>query len=195
MKKLTPRQQRFVAEYVADPNATQAAIRAGYSPKTAYSIGHENLRKPEIEAAIDGAREELAERAGIEQDRVMEEFRRLAFSDLRDAVEWSGKSMTIRDSAELTPDAARAIQEVTETVTETPEGGKRVVRRVKLYDKLGALRDVAKLLGMYPKDGTGGVQVNVNVDNRPARPLSDLTEEELDFYERILDTGEAAPRS
>lgn len=195
MKKLTPRQQRFVAEYLADPNATQAAIRAGYSPKTAYSIGHENLKKPEILSAVEEAREELAERVGIGHDRVMEEFRRLAFSDLRDAVEWSGKTMTIRNSSELTPDAARAIQEVTETVTETPEGGRRIVRRVKLYDKLGALRDVAKLLGMYPKDGTGGVQVNVNVDNRPARPLSDLTEEELDFYERILDAGETAPKS
>ncbi|MDP9438247.1 MAG: terminase small subunit [Actinomycetota bacterium] len=195
MKKLTPRQQRFVAEYVADPNATQAAIRAGYSPRTAYSIGPENLKKPEIEAVVEEARAELAERAGVERDRVMEEFRRVAFSDLRDAVEWSGKSMAIRSSSDLTPDAARAIQEVTETVTETPEGGQRVVRRVKLYDKLGALREVAKLIGMYPKDGTGGVQVNVNVDNRPARPLSDLTEEELDFYERILDSGETAPRS
>ncbi len=49
---MSAKQQRFVEEYLVDHNATQAAIRAGYSPKTAYSIGHENLNKPEIAAAI-----------------------------------------------------------------------------------------------------------------------------------------------
>ena len=52
---LTPKQQRFVEEYGVDFNATQAAIRAGYSPSTAYSIGSENLRKPEIKAALQAA--------------------------------------------------------------------------------------------------------------------------------------------
>lgn len=50
--KLTPKQKRFVEEYVIDNNATQAAIRAGYSEKTAYSIGQENLKKPEVMKAI-----------------------------------------------------------------------------------------------------------------------------------------------
>jgi phage terminase small subunit len=52
---LTRKQQRFVEEYGVDFNATQAAIRAGYSPSTAYSIGSENLRKPEIKAALQAA--------------------------------------------------------------------------------------------------------------------------------------------
>ena len=52
MEKLTAKQARFVSEYIIDFNATQAAVRAGYSEKTAYSIGTENLRKPEIEKAI-----------------------------------------------------------------------------------------------------------------------------------------------
>ena len=55
MSKLTLRQQRFVEEYLVDLNATQAAIRAGYSPKTARQQGHENLTKPYIEAAIQRA--------------------------------------------------------------------------------------------------------------------------------------------
>jgi phage terminase small subunit len=55
---VTPKQKRFCDEYLIDTNATQAAIRAGYSEKTAYSIGEENLRKPEIRAYID---ERLAE--------------------------------------------------------------------------------------------------------------------------------------
>jgi Terminase small subunit len=52
MNKMTPKQERFCAEYLIDLNATQAAIRAGYSKKTAASIGEENLRKPEIQAKI-----------------------------------------------------------------------------------------------------------------------------------------------
>ena len=55
MANLTPKQQRFVEEYLIDLNATQAAIRAGYSEKTAYSVGHENLKKPEIQKAIQEA--------------------------------------------------------------------------------------------------------------------------------------------
>ena len=49
---LTARQQRFVDEYLVDLNATQAAIRAGYSKKTAKSVGHENLTKPDVKAAV-----------------------------------------------------------------------------------------------------------------------------------------------
>lgn len=72
MAKLTPKQQRFVDEYLIDLNATQAAIRAGYSAKTAYSIGIENLRKPEIQKAIQEARTKLSSRTEITQDMVLE---------------------------------------------------------------------------------------------------------------------------
>ncbi len=51
---LTPKQQLFVAEYLVDLNATQAAVRAGYSKKTAYSVGHENLKKPEVPRTSSG---------------------------------------------------------------------------------------------------------------------------------------------
>ena len=60
--KLTPKQKRFVEEYVIDCNATQAAIRAGYSPKTAYSIGQENLKKPEVMKAIAEKQKKVSER-------------------------------------------------------------------------------------------------------------------------------------
>ena len=60
--KLTPKQKRFVEEYVIDCNATQAAIRAGYSPKTAYSIGQENLKKPEVMKAIAEKQKKVSEK-------------------------------------------------------------------------------------------------------------------------------------
>lgn len=68
---LTPKQERFVAEYLIDLNATQAAIRAGYSEKTAYAIGHENLSKPEIQEFISKSRQKIIERAEwTAQDRI-----------------------------------------------------------------------------------------------------------------------------
>lgn len=179
-----------MAEYVADPNATQAAVRAGYSARTARQMGAENLSKPVISAALEEARAELAERAGVEAERIIEEFKRLAFSDLRDAVRWRGSEMVLRDSDDLTPDAARAIREVVETVTDREDGGQTVRRSVKLHDKLGALRDLARILGLYPNAERGsGINVNVNVDNRPgnpAKPLSEFTAEELNLYESLL---------
>lgn len=60
--KLTPKQKRFVEEYLVDCNATQAAIRAGYSPKTAYSIGQENLKKPEVMKAIAEKQKKVSEK-------------------------------------------------------------------------------------------------------------------------------------
>lgn len=68
---LTAKQQRFVEEYLKDLNATQAAIRAGYSQKTAASIGQENLRKPEIEKALREATQERSQRTAITQDYVL----------------------------------------------------------------------------------------------------------------------------
>ena len=71
MAKLTAKQQRFCDEYLIDLNATQAAIRAGYSAKTAYSIGNENLKKPEIREYIDKRLEEKQKELIADQDEVM----------------------------------------------------------------------------------------------------------------------------
>lgn len=71
MAKLTPKQQRFVDEYLIDLNATQAAIRAGYSEKTAKEIGAENLTKPNIQNAIQQAMSEREQRTQIGQDYVI----------------------------------------------------------------------------------------------------------------------------
>jgi hypothetical protein len=68
---MNARQRRFVDEYLVDLNATQAAIRAGYSEKTAYSIGQENLKKPEISARIADAQAEIAKRTEVTVDYVI----------------------------------------------------------------------------------------------------------------------------
>ena len=63
--KLTDKQRRFCEEYAIDWNATRAAIAAGYSKKTAYRTGADNLRKPQIKAYLDHIRDNLAEAAGV----------------------------------------------------------------------------------------------------------------------------------
>ena len=83
-KRMTAKQERFVDEYLADLNATQAAIRAGYSEKTARAMGHENLTKPDIEEAIAEALKARRQRTEITQDRVLEELAVLAFAPITD---------------------------------------------------------------------------------------------------------------
>jgi phage terminase small subunit len=79
---LTAKQLRFVAEYLVDLNATRAAIRAGYSPKTAGVIGYENLKKPQIAAVIAKAQAQLAERTEVTIETVVAELARLGFARL-----------------------------------------------------------------------------------------------------------------
>ena len=77
MANLTPKQQRFVEEYLIDLNATQSAIRAGYSERTAKSIGQENLTKPDIQKAIQEAQNKLTERTEITQDYVLTNIKKV----------------------------------------------------------------------------------------------------------------------
>lgn len=86
-KALSLKQQRFVDEYMVDLNATQAAIRAGYSANSAAEQAYDLLRKPQISAAISVARKAQQERTGITADRVLTEIALVAFADTRELVE------------------------------------------------------------------------------------------------------------
>ena len=97
MAKLTPKQQRFVDEYLIDLNATQAAIRAGYSEKTAYSVGHENLKKPEIQKAIEEAQEKLSNKAQVTVEMVVQGL----LNEAKDLSEGSTQSARVSAWAHL----------------------------------------------------------------------------------------------
>ena len=139
--RLRPKQQRFVEEYPIDFNATQSAIRAGYSKRAAKSIGAENLTKPHIVAALALQLAARIERTQITQDMVLKEFARIGFADIGDFVEWGPDGVTIKDSADL---QTQAVAEVSVTITAQ---GRTV--RVKLHDKKGALDSIARHLGMF----------------------------------------------
>lgn len=157
---LNPRQRRFAAEYLIDLNATQAAIRAGYSKKTARQIGEENLSKPDIHAEIQRRMKARESRTEITQDRVLKELARIGFSDIRKAVKWGETMLRVADSEsgqtepyhgvalisseEIDDDTAAAIAEV----SEGPKGIK-----VKFHDKKGALVEMGRHLGMFAPKG------------------------------------------
>jgi phage terminase small subunit len=161
--ELTPKQRAFVREYLIDLNATQAAIRAGYSEKTAYSIGQENLKKPDIAAAIEAAMKNRADRLDITADRVLKELAKIGFSDIRKAIKWRGHLVSEEDNPEggdiaviktvvtnhvelidsdkLDDDTAAAVSEI----SQNQSGG----IKLKLHDKRAALVDIGKHLGMF----------------------------------------------
>jgi phage terminase small subunit len=90
---LTPKQQKFVREYLIDLNATQAAIRAGYSSKTAGQIGEQNLKKLEIAKAIQEAMNEREKRTEITQDMVLADIEAIKRHAMKDAIDAQGNKV------------------------------------------------------------------------------------------------------
>ena len=141
---MTPKQARFVEEYLIDLNATQAAIRAGYSAKTAQEQGSRLLTNVMVQEAIQAAQRARSKRAEITADRVLEELAKVGFANAGDYFDWGPDGITVKDKAELSPDQQAAVAEISETTTQT--GG---TVRIKLHDKIGALEKIGKHLGMY----------------------------------------------
>lgn len=108
--KLTPKQAAFVREYLIDLNATQAAIRAGYSQKNADKIGPELLGKTRIKAEIQTVMDERAERLEITADRVLKEIAKLAFYDPRKLLKPDGTPRSIHELDDNTAAAVAGIR-------------------------------------------------------------------------------------
>ena len=161
MAELTDKQRKFVSEYLVDLNATQAAIRAGYSQKTADRIGPELLGKTWVREAIEAAQKRREKRTEITQDRVVQELARIAFGNSRSVMSWTESGMRLRNSDDLTEDEAAIVSEVRETTTK--DGGSMAL---KTHDKLKALELLGKHLGMFekkPEDPAEGEECGVLV--------------------------------
>lgn len=144
--KLTPKQERFVKEYLIDLNSTQAAIRAGYSAKSADKIGSQLLGKTRVAEAIEVEKEKRGERLDIKADRVLQEIARLAFSDLRKAIQPGGGLL---DLDQLDDDTAAAVASV-EVIEEKDREGNTIgfTKKLKLWDKPKAIDLACKHLGL-----------------------------------------------
>ncbi|MFI5399116.1 MAG: terminase small subunit [Candidatus Binatia bacterium] len=103
---LTPKQQRFVEEYLVDLNATRAARAAGYSGKNADKIGSQLLGKTRVQAAIQAGRQELAARSGWTRERIIGQLQPIAEFAFADVLDWSGERLALRPAHEI-PEAVR----------------------------------------------------------------------------------------
>lgn len=190
MTKLTPKQARFVEEYLVDLNATQAAIRAGYSARTAHSQGQRLLKHVEVAASVAAGQQDRSGRTEITADRVLQELAKIGFADIRKAVKWGSRlvarpeetmpegesleaqshggalkrrkagddgtdafyvtAIEMLSSDEMDEETAFAVSEV----IQTKEGV-----RIKFHDKVQALTQIGRHLGMF----TDKVEATVTV--------------------------------
>src|SRR5689334_19926091 len=175
---LNERQARFVAEYLLDLNATQAAIRAGYSTRSAYSTGERMLRNAEVAAAIAEAQAARSRRTEVTADRVVLELARVAFGDPRRVMEWGPGGVKLRPSAELTDEEAAIVAEASQTVTEA--GG---TVRLRAVDKLGALKLLGQHLGMFGEKADAGAVAGAP-EPGPLETVADVKRAAAELYRR-----------
>jgi phage terminase small subunit len=146
MSKLTPKQARFCEEYLIDLNATQAAIRAGYSAKTADRIASENLRKLEVQAKIEELRQIQQERTQATADRVVEKLWKIANFDIRSVCENKDGRLVFKPVSEWDETALSTM-----LISGKDKEGNPIV---KMESRQSALDSLAKHLGMYDNFNT-----------------------------------------
>lgn len=157
---LTPKQARFVAEYLVDLNATQAAIRTGYSAKTAKQQGSRLLTNAVISAAITTSTRQQLTTTELSAARVLEEYRRLAFVDARSFWDAHGN---VKPMSELTAEQGSALAGF-EALIKNAKAGDGItdtIHKFKLWDKTKALDSLAKHFGLLKDtiDVQGGMTI------------------------------------
>lgn len=198
LRPLTARQSAFVTEYMVDLNATQAAIRAGYSERTAQEQAARLLGNAIVAAAIQREMEKRTERVHVDADRTLLELAALAYSDITDVAQWDGDTFRLTPSSELSPQARRSIQSIkvrrNRQVQRDETGAwETETIEVKLWDKVAALDKVMRHLRLFPADNH--VTVNIERDQRVTVLMATLncTRDEalqaIEMAERALASG------
>ena len=141
---MTDKQKRFVEEYLIDLNATQAAIRSGYSVKNADTIGLQLLNKTQVAAEIGRRMAERSKRLGVNADRIVTELAKIAFANAGDIID--PVDGCIKEDA--APEDLAAIQSIK---VKTMDGAKMssMELEVKLSEKTKALELLGKHIGMW----------------------------------------------
>jgi phage terminase small subunit len=157
---MTPRQQRFVEEYLTDANGHQAALRAGYKPRSARQTVTELLKRPEVAEAIRQGMAARAERTRITADRVLQEIARIAFADIGRLADWGPDGLTLAPKSAISEDDRAAIAEL---------GAGSAGPRLRLHNKQRALENIARHLGLFGR--TAARFAPRPADEKPAREI------------------------
>lgn len=151
---LSEKQKRFVEEYLIDLNATQAAIRSGYSEKTAKSQGQRLLTKVDVATAVAAAQAKRSKRTQVTQDRVIEELAKIGFSDFRNLIDDTGALKAVSDWDDNTAGAVASLE-----VVAGPEGG--AVHKLRTWDKRAALETLLKHVAGTSDDDAPALNINI----------------------------------
>ena len=160
MANLTPKQQRFVEEYLIDLNATQAAIRSGYSEKTAKSIGQENLTKPDIQKAIEEAQNKRQEQTQIDAAYVLKRLVEIDQMDVLDIMDDDGNVKPLRDWPKIWR------QYISNIETISMDDGEGWLKKIKWPDKVKNL----ELLGKHVS--VGAFKDKIEHSGDPNNPIN-----------------------
>jgi phage terminase small subunit len=174
---LTPRQERFVAEYLKDLNASGAARRAGYSEKNANVVGPRLLANVGVAATIQARQQQIAAKLEVSQETVIGELAKLAFANIRDFMRITPGGEPAVDLSVLTRDQAAALTEFSvEDFVDGRGERSRDVRRVKikLADKGANLERLGRHLGLF----------KIPVTDPDGRPLGSAVLDRLDLARR-----------
>lgn len=166
MAKLTAKQERFVNEYLVDLNATQAAIRAGYSPKTANVIAAQNLAKLNIRTEIQRLGAKTAARLEVSRENIMQELAAVGFARTTDFVKVKTGAVRITDTDELPTEKAAALASI-------KRGANGI--EVKLHDKVRALELLGKAVGLFDNR-----EVHSETENNLFEAIKSSAQEELE---------------
>ena len=158
------RYQRFVAAFVVCLDAKQAAIEAGFSPRTAHVTGHKMLKRPDIAQAVAEAQTKLQVRSDITADKVLAELALLAFSSVDHyEIDDDGK---VKVTAEAPKGAIRAVSSIKRRVTTDAEGNVTREVEMRLWDKPGPLKTAGRHVGLFNDKALNDEQLNAAVDKR-----------------------------
>ena len=145
INRLTAKQERFCQEYIIDCNGTQAAIRAGYSERTAQEQSSRLLSKVMVQQRVAELQANVARRLDIKAENVLQELARVGFSNIGDYVAWGPDGVRLRPSEDMTPEQWAAVSEVVDVFGSDGRSG----IKFKLHDKLAALIQLGKHLKLF----------------------------------------------
>lgn len=180
---LNPREQRFADQYLVDPNATEAAKIAGYSAKTAYSLGQRLLNKPEVAAYIEARQKKMQRSTQITAERVIEQAGRMLFSDPRKLMDSAGNPLPLHQLDDATALAVEGV-DVETRVGDDGEGMSHV-RKYRMASKPTTLDKLMKHLGLFDRDNAQRALAQAGLDDVKAALMKRLKAEGVDPRELV----------
>jgi phage terminase small subunit len=178
---MTGKQNAFVIEYLKDLNATQAAIRAGYSDKSAMAQGCQLLNHAKVKEAIFELQKASAVAQGITKERIEKEWSCIGFLDPADCFDENGALLDIKKMPEKTRRAISSIEVTTKTYGQGEKETTEETKKIRFWNKNESLTEMGKIIGVYVEDNkqkTDGIKELLGLIDGRSKGLPDSREAE-----------------